>query len=164
MNRECCASRNRGNYSRSGHMRRDPRRIYNPLKCLKRMAPYRIFGSQNCCQMGSRAILRDQKLCTGILKRNSCFQNSIMLDRVEEGKFSNFFLILIQEHKAMRENYTWHTSRRCSGFKSGAWKWKWLLLQTYLLPFVTEWHMILHKMLSLINVTGENVSRQVSPP
>ena len=75
-------------------------------KCLKRMASYLFFGSQNCCQMGSLAILRGQKLCTGIWTRNRCFLYSIMLDHVEEGKFSKFFLILIQEHKAMRENNT----------------------------------------------------------
>ena len=88
--------------------------------------------------MGSPAILRDHRLGSSIWTRNHCFLYRIMLDRVEEGKCTNFFLIPIQEHKAMGENNTWHARRRCLGFKSGAWKWKRLLLQYYLLPFVTE--------------------------
>jgi hypothetical protein len=45
VNRECCAKPDRDNYSRSGQMRRAPRRIYNPLKCPKRMA-CNFFGGE----------------------------------------------------------------------------------------------------------------------
>ena len=62
-----------------------------------------FFGGS---QMGSPAILRDHRLGSGIWTRNHCLLYKIMLERVEEGKHTNFFLILIQEHKAMRENNT----------------------------------------------------------
>ncbi len=42
-------------------------------------------------------------------------------------------------------------------FKSGGLKWRRQLLQTYFRPFVTGWHIILHKILSLINVKEKNV-------
>ena len=54
--------------------------------------------------MGSPAILRDHRLGSGIWTRNRCFLYRIMLDHVEEDKCTNFFLILIQEHKAMGGN------------------------------------------------------------
>ena len=56
--------------------------------------------------MGSPTILRDRGLGSGIWTRDHSFLYRIMLERVEEGKCTNFFLILIQEHKAMRENNT----------------------------------------------------------
>jgi hypothetical protein len=54
--------------------------------------------------MGSPAILQDHRLESGSWTRNHCFLYRIIIERVEEGKCTNFFLILIQEHKAMGEN------------------------------------------------------------
>jgi hypothetical protein len=42
-------------------------------------------------------------------------------------------------------------------FKSGKLKWRRQLLQKYFVPFVTGWYIILHKILSLINVKEKNV-------
>jgi hypothetical protein len=46
-------------------------------------------------------------------------------------------------------------------FKSGELKWRRLLLQTHFLRSVLGWHIILHKILSLINVRKKNVSGEV---
>ena len=43
----------------------------------------------------------------------------------------------------------------CSGFRSGAWKWRRLLLRLESLPFVKEWQIILRKMLSYIKIATE---------
>jgi hypothetical protein len=48
-------------------------------------------------------------------------------------------------------------SNFCLEFKSGELKWRRQPLQINFLPFVTGWHTILHKILSLINVKEKNV-------
>jgi hypothetical protein len=55
-----------------------------------------------------------------------------------ESKCTILILVVIKEHKDTREKNSGAERLRGSEFKSGDLKWRRLLLQTYLLPFITE--------------------------
>ncbi len=92
--------------------------------------------------MSSQGISREPKTEIQVLDKKGLLSLQPRLSHdfmYQESERTNFFSILILEHKDTREKNAWAESLRCLEFKTGELKWRRPLIETYFLPFVTGW-------------------------